>query len=199
MLDLIIIAILFAFFSWIFNKRRSSRKIRNDIRRPTVNQSNQSSISQKNKLLDGLHITGSVLNFKLIFVLVMGITILGAILLHNASQKTIEEHLIANEWCIGKMTYDGTAVDLHTKGITLMIRGCKESMGFESNNHLKLPGINTEKVTASWNFRNDHIYIYQAPISHIPFNGKYRYRWERKQVILESDRTIIVLYQNNII
>lgn len=198
MLEIIIIAILFAFFSWIVNKKRSTKKMQNKIPRPTVSQSNQSSIIQKNKLLHGLHATGSVFNFKLIFTLVMGITIIGAILLYNASQKNIEEHLIANEWCIEKMTHDGKAIDFYTKGLTIIIRGCEESMGFESNNKLKLPGINSEKVMASWSFRNDHIHIYQSPISHALFNGKYRYRWEKKQVILESDRTVIVLYQNNI-
>ena len=102
----------------------------------------------------------SILEMRLIII----VTILLTIIIVPLSIKSLPsklELLKANSWCVEKIIYNGKILEpysLETYGQSIY-ENCSETMSFRENGILTLPGIYSYGERASWEFKNDSLYI----------------------------------------
>lgn len=124
--------------------------------------------------------------------------LLGAIAItYVATLPTTYERLTDNSWCVDYLTYDGKeymplSMGVKVKGLWF----CDEGISFRRNGTIIFPGFHTYAVRGNWKLTENVIQVSDTDTLQHIFNGEYRISFDGDLMILTSDNTSIICFEN---
>ncbi len=124
--------------------------------------------------------------------------VVGAIFM--ATLPTTSEKLIKQSWCVDGVTYDGRKFKATTVDFIQLVGAgiCEESIVFEKDGIVTLPGFNSHGAIGSWKINNNSLQIMQADTFDFLYNGVYEIDFIDNKLILKSKQTSIYCHPENI-
>ncbi len=107
------------------------------------------------------------------------------------------DRLVADSWCVSHIEYDGKTYTPHTTGIALTIPGvCTESLSFDENSIVQLPGINTPGAQGTWHITENNFVCMQVDTLSYVYNKCYEatFSGSGNSLVLKSNTTVIHCY-----
>lgn len=158
---------------------------------------NQKIIKQLDKLTSKLPFIGkSILEQRLLVIvaIVVIMIIVPAVLAGLPSKK---EKLTKNFWCIDNFIYKNQNIQPNTLGIKVINNNvCTETLNFNKNGIVYLPGLNSYSIHANWRFEKNNLIIYHSDTLSYIYDGTYSIDISHQSITIKSDNTIISGHQN---
>lgn len=109
------------------------------------------------------------------------------------SLPNMVERISKNSWCIQEFSYLDKPYHLNTTGFKIVTdENCYETIRFDEDGDVYLPGLNTNAINARWKVVNGDIEIYNSDTLSYVFDGIYEVDIESKSIIIESKTTKII-------
>lgn len=133
-----------------------------------------------------------------VFVFSAIIFLIGTIgtIVYFKSLPSAFERLTKDDWCVGDVTYNGKNYIPQTKsGLKIVIYGvCEESISFNVNGTLSMPGFNSKMAMGKWKLENDLLQISEVDTFGYIYNGWYEINFDKKFLHLKSSTTTLDCY-----
>lgn len=127
--------------------------------------------------------------FVAVILLILALILLPFIL---KARPTVAELITSKTWCLYGLSYQNNNYKLNTRDNTFYFEGCRESLLFDDNGILKLPGFNSPVVKAKWRIENDYLIILNADTFKQVYEGEYAVKVDKNYLVLESQDTRII-------
>ncbi|MFN8698410.1 MAG: hypothetical protein ACK5XQ_03705 [Flavobacteriales bacterium] len=101
--------------------------------------------------------------------------------------------LTGQDWCVSLVEWKGkyyVPETLHD-GIAIIVLGCEESIGFQEDGTVSLPGFQSPSVNALWRYTDDGVEIYEASDFASVYEGGYEIDYAGRSIKFISDNTVI--------
>ena len=130
----------------------------------------------------------------LIVVVFLGLVISG--LIYVSTLPSTKDKITANEWCVYKTQYQGRYYTSHTiESLRSTFSGdCDETARFDRNGYVLFPGFNSRAPSGQWDLDGDVLTVSSIDTFGFVYNGSYRIEFDRGDMILASDSTIIYMH-----
>ena len=121
------------------------------------------------------------------------------LVIYYATIPSTYEKLTANTWCVDNIEFDGKTYYPSSLGVKIDGSGfCNESMEFQKNNVIDLPGFKTYSITGNWALNDKELKISKIDTFDFVYNGHYEIEFNNNNLILRSDKTTIFCHVQNI-
>lgn len=100
-------------------------------------------------------------------------------------------------WCVHRVVYNHESYAPNTnQGLILTMQGmCNETVTFDSDGRLKLPGFSTRAIYGTWRLGTRSVEIQTDTLQDV-FNGKYLIEYSTNELTLTSPKTTIKCFRN---
>lgn len=127
------------------------------------------------------------------FILLLLLITIPAYLL---SIPTTKERVTNSPWCLSHISYKGVKyVPLSTNIRFTFVGECEESINFNENGLIELPGFQSSPINSQWQMDEDSLRIFGSDNFEHIYNGKYKLNFNGRELMLISVNTTLYCYR----
>lgn len=128
------------------------------------------------------------------FMLLAAVAVIFAVgLVFWVTAPSLSEKLVAGEWCVRSLGYNGSAMEVGTRSaFRLVSEECPERLVFHANGNVHFPGIQSTMVRATWQLINGRVHVFSPDTLQHIYEGVIEVEVGDLRMVMRSASTVIL-------
>jgi hypothetical protein len=130
-----------------------------------------------------------------LLVLVALVLIIVIVPIAISAQPTLAERITAHEWCVQRVQHNGKDLEVRSTsdgGLVVLYMDCPERITFSKNGEVVLPGLDTERQSASWSIQDGKLLFAELMAHEAVYGAPFLITVDNEFLTLRSGTTTIL-------
>lgn len=127
-----------------------------------------------------------------LLVLVTIVLIIVIVPVAISAQPTLAERITAHEWCVQRVQHNGNDMEVNSTDVLVTFEDCPERITFSKNGEVVLPGLDTERQSASWSIQDGKLLLEELVAHEAVYGAPFLITVDNEFLTLRSGTTTIM-------
>ncbi|HOY27698.1 MAG TPA: DUF2007 domain-containing protein, partial [Flavobacteriales bacterium] len=127
-----------------------------------------------------------------LLVLVAIVLIIVIVPIAISAQPTLAERITAHDWCVQRVQYNDKDLEVRSTDLLVAFEECHERLTFGKNGAVVLPGLDTERQSASWSIQDGKLLLEELVAHEVVYGAPFLITVDNEFLTLRSGTTTIL-------